>query len=230
LTAIIDPPLATDLIEIDPQNPDPKAIDRAVSEILRGRLVGVPTDALYSIVTDPYNLHAVGRVFAAKGREAIRSLPMAISDTFMAEELAAELNSRFFILARHFWPGPLTMIVGAAARVPLKVTGNTGRLALRHADSKTLNAIVERIGRPLIATSANLSGEPTASSGIDLFATMDGRIDLVLDGGVCTGQGPTTVDITEPYWRVIKEGAIPEREIRERLHPKYGPETESLLS
>jgi L-threonylcarbamoyladenylate synthase len=212
--------VATDLIEIDPNQPDPAAIDRAASEVLRGRVVGVPTDALYSLVADPYNLHAVVRVFAAKGREHIRSLPLAISDTFMAEELASELNSRFFILARHFWPGPLTMIVGAAARVPLKVTGNTGRLPIRHAQSKTLNAIVERVGRPLIATSANLSGEPTLSSGIDLFAAMDGRVDLVLDGGVCTGPGPTTVDITEPYWRVIKEGAISEREIRERLHPK----------
>jgi L-threonylcarbamoyladenylate synthase len=212
--------VATDLLEIDPNNPDPAAIDRAASEVLRGRVIGVPTDALYSLVADPYNLHAVGRVFAAKGREHIRSLPMAISDTFMAEELASELNSRFFILARHFWPGPLTMIVGAAARVPLKVTGNTGRLPLRHAQSKTLNAIVDRVGRPLIATSANLSGEPTLSSGIDLFAAMDGRVDLVLDGGVCTGPGPTTVDITEPFWRVVKEGAIPEREIRERLHPK----------
>lgn len=212
--------MATDLLEIDPNNPDPAAVDRAAAEVLRGRVIGVPTDALYSLVADPYNLHAVGRVFAAKGREHIRSLPMAISDTFMAEELASELNSRFFILARHFWPGPLTMIVGAAARVPLKVTGNTGRLPLRHAQSKTLNAIVDRVGRPLIATSANLSGEPTLSSGIDLFAAMDGRVDLVLDGGVCTGPGPTTVDITEPFWRVVKEGAIPEREIRERLHPK----------
>ena len=159
-------------------------------------------------------------MFHAKGREPHRSLPLLVSDVVMAEELASEVSNRFFILARRFWPGPLTIIVPASANVPLKVTGNTGRLALRHADSKALNGIVERVGRPLIATSANLSGQPTLSNGIDLFATMDGRVDLVLDGGVCTGPGPTTVDITEPYWRVIKEGAIPEREIRERLHPK----------
>jgi L-threonylcarbamoyladenylate synthase len=109
------------------------------------------------------------------------------------------------------------MIVPAAAKVPLKVTGNTGRLAMRHADSKVLNAIIEKVGHAVIATSANISGHPTISSGIELFATLDGRVDLVLDGGVCTGQGSTTVDITEPYWRVIKEGAISEREIAERL-------------
>ena len=209
--------MATDLIEINPDQPAPEAIDRAVAEIGRGRVVGVPTDALYALVADPFSLHTVGRVFAAKGRESVRSLPLAVSDTLMAEDLANELNSRFYILARHFWPGPLTMIVPAAAKVPLKVTGNTGRLALRQANSKALNMILEKMGQAVIATSANLSGQPTISSGIELFAVMDGRVDLVLDGGPCTGTGPTTVDITEPYWRVIKEGAISEKEIAERL-------------
>jgi L-threonylcarbamoyladenylate synthase len=209
--------VATDLIEIDIDNPYAGAIERAVLEIRRGGIVGVPTDALYVLVADPFNLQAVGRVFSAKVRENIRSLPLAVSDILMAEDLAKELNSRFYILARHFWPGPLTMIVPAAAKVPLKVTGNTGRLAIRHAGSNTLNAIIEKAGHALIATSANISGEPTLCSGIELFAAMDGRIDLVLDGGLCAGPGPTTVDITEPYWKVIKEGAISQREIAERL-------------
>lgn len=209
--------MATDLIEIDSSNPSPEAIERAAKEIARGRIVGVPTDARYVLVADVFNLHAAGRVFDAKGRDSVRSLPLAISDIMMAEDLGKDLTSRFYVLARHFWPGPLTIIVPAAAKVPLKVTGNTGRLALRQTASGTLNAIIEKIGHAVIATSANISGSPTVSSGIELFALMDGRVDLVLDGGVCTGSGPTTVDITEPYWRVIKEGAISEREIAERL-------------
>ncbi len=209
--------MATDLIEIDPENPSIDAVERALHEIRRGRLVGVPTDALYVLVADPFNLLAVTKVFATKSRESVRSLPLAVSDVLMAEDLAKELNSRFYILARHFWPGPLTMIVAAGARVPLKVTGNTGRLALRQAKSPVLDVLLEKSGQPLIATSANLSGQPTMASGIDLFAAMDGSISLVLDGGLCTGQGPTTVDITEPYWKVIKEGAISEKEIAERL-------------
>lgn len=209
--------MATDLIEIKTDNPDSAAIDRCVREINRGGVVGVPTDALYVLVADPFNLQAVGRVFAAKGRESVRSLPLAVSDTLMAEDLAKELNSRFYILSRHFWPGPLTMIVPAAAKVPLKVTGNTGRLALRQTSSRALNALIEKTGHALIATSANMSGTPTVSSGIELFAAMDGRVNLVLDGGSCTGPGSTTVDITEPYWKVIKEGAISEKDIAERL-------------
>jgi len=209
--------VATDLIEINSENPEPAVIARAAEEISRGRVIGVPTDALYVLVADPLNLQAVGRVYASKGRDTVRSLPLAISDLLMAEDLGKELDSRFYILARHFWPGPLTIIVPASAKVPLKVTGNTGRLALRQAKSNTLNAIIEKIGHALIATSANLSGEPTLCSGIELFAAMDGRIDLVLEGGLCVGPGPTTIDVTEPYWRVIKEGAITEREIAERL-------------
>ena len=192
-------------------------MERAVHEVRRGRVVGVPTDALYVLVADPFNLNAVGKVFASKGRESVRSLPLAVSDVLMAEELGKELNSRFYILARHFWPGPLTMIVQAAARVPLKVTGNTGRLAVRQAKAPVLDALLEKIAQPLIATSANLSGHPTVASGIELFAAMDGAVSLVLDGGLCTGQGSTTVDITEPYWKVIKEGAISEKDIAERL-------------
>lgn len=209
--------VATDLIEVQINDPSPSAIDRAAREVVRGRVVGVPTDALYVLVADPFSLYAAGKVFAAKGRESVRSLPLAISDTLMAEDLAKELDSRFHILSRHFWPGPLTMIVPAAAKVPLKVTGNTGRLALRHTNSQVLNAIIDKIGHAVIATSANISGSPTISSGIDLFAAMDGRVDLVLDGGICNGPGSTTVDITGAYWRVIKEGAISERDIAERL-------------
>ena len=118
------------------------------------------------------------------------------------------------------WPAGrmvLTIIVQASSRVPLKVTGNTGRLAMRQSKSKVANALLERLAQPLIATSANLSGQPTCTSGIEVFGAMDGRVDLVLDAGPATGLGATTVDITEPYWRVIKEGVIPESSIAEVL-------------
>lgn len=209
--------MATDLIEIDPEQPSSPAIDRAAAMVRRGGVVAIPTDALYVLVCDPLNLHAVGRIFAAKGRKEERALPLLVSDVVMAEELAKEVPKRFYLLARHFWPGPLTIIVPASEKVPLKVTGNTGRLAMRQAQSKTANALLERLAQPLVSTSANLSGQPTCSSGIEVFGAMDGRVDLVLDGGLAGGAGATTVDITEPYWRVIKEGAIPEKDIAEVL-------------
>ena len=211
--------MATDLVEINPEEPQPEALERAAAAVRRGRVVAIPTDALYTLVADPFNLRAVTQVFTAKGRESHRSLPILVHDLMMAEELAGELNNRFYILARRFWPGPLTIIVPASAKVPLKVTGNTGRMALRQSRSNVAQKLLEMCNGPLIATSANISGHPTCRSGIEVFGMMDGRVDLVVDGGMCAGAGATTVDITEPYWRLIKTGAIEEKEIAECLKP-----------
>lgn len=209
--------MATDLIQIDAEQPLPEAIERAAAYIRRGDVIAIPTEALYVLVADPLNLNAVGRVFTAKGREIHRSLPLLVSGVFMAEDLAKELSSRFQILARHFWPGPLTIIVPASAKVPLKVTGNTGRLAMRQSRSRVAQALLDWLDQPLIATSANISGQPTCRSGIEVFGVMDGRVDLILDSGPCPGLGSTTVDVTEPYWKIIREGAISEKEIADVL-------------
>jgi L-threonylcarbamoyladenylate synthase len=211
--------MATDLVEINPEEPQPEVLERAAAAVRRGKVAAIPTDALYTLVADPFNLGAVAQVFQAKGREPHRSLPILVGDLMMAEELASELSNRFFILARRFWPGPLTIIVPASARVPLKLTGNTGRLALRQSRSKVANQLIAMLNQPLISTSANISGRPTCRSGIDVFGMMDGRVDLVIDGGMCNGAGATTVDITEPYWRLIRAGAIEEKEIAECLQP-----------
>src|ERR1051325_4243365 len=149
--------MATDLVEINPEEPQPEVVERAAAAVRRGRVVAIPTDALYTLIADPFNLRAVTQVFKAKGREPHRSLPILVRDIMMAEELASELNNRFFILARRFWPGPLTIIVPASAKVPLKVTGNTGRLAVRQTRSRVAHALLDWLDQPPISTSANIS-------------------------------------------------------------------------
>jgi len=186
--------------------------------IKRGGVVAIPTDTLYALVCDPLSLKAVGRIFQAKGRESDRALPVLVDGIVMAEELAKDASPDFFVLARRFWPGPLTIIATSSSKIPLKVTGNTGRLAMRQPKAAIPLALLEKMGQPLIATSANLSGQPTCSSGIEVFGVMDGKVDLVLDGGLCLGVGATTVDITGSCWRVIKEGAIPEHAIADTLN------------
>lgn len=205
--------MATDLVEIDQEKPSSDSLDRAALFVRRGKVIGIPTDALYTLVADPFNLKAVQQVFIAKGREINRSLPILVADAMMAEELVKAVPESFHILARRFWPGPLAMILPASARIPLRATGNTGRLAVRHSSSAVVQGLIDRLGHPLIATSANISGSPTCRSGIDVFGMMDGRVDLVLDGGVCSGPGATTVDLTEPVWKMIREGAVSEKEI-----------------
>jgi L-threonylcarbamoyladenylate synthase len=209
--------VATDLIEIDPHEPSAEALDRAVEAIFAGLVVAVPTDALYTLVADPFSVPAVRKVYAAKGREIQRALPMLVRDAMMVEELAREISPRFRMLTRKFWPGPLTLIMPASPRVPLRATGNTGRLAVRQARCRLTDELITRLNQPVIATSANVSGHPTCRSGIEVFGVMDGRVDLVLDGGSCEGMGATTVDITEPEWRMIREGAISQRDIAECL-------------
>ena len=209
--------MATDLIEIDPLEPSCEALDRAEASIRLGHVVALPTDALYALVADPYDLRAVRQVFHAKGRENQRTLPLFVRDALMVEEIAREVPPRFRILARRFWPGPLTIIMPASATLPLRATGNTGRLAVRQARSRLVDELLARLNQPLIATSANISGRPTCRSGIEVFGVMDGRVDLVLDGGPSNGLGATTLDITGPQWQMIREGAIPERDIAECL-------------
>jgi L-threonylcarbamoyladenylate synthase len=209
--------VATDLIEIDPLEPSPEALDRAVAAIRGGRVVAVPTDALYTLLADPFSLPAVRKIYRAKGRENHRALPLLVRDALMVEDLTRDISTRFALLARKFWPGPLTMILPASPRVPLRATGNTGRLAVRQARCILTDELIARLNQPVVATSANMSGRPTCRSGIEVFGIMDGRVDLVLDGGFCEGVGATTVDITEPEWRLIKEGAIGSKEIAECL-------------
>jgi L-threonylcarbamoyladenylate synthase len=209
--------VATDLIEINPLDPSPEALDRAAAAIRSGQVVAVPTDALYTLVADPFSLPAVRHVYQAKGRAIHRALPVLVRDALMVEELAREISPRFRVLARRFWPGPLTIILPASPAVPLRATGNTGRLAVRQARSVVADALIARLNQPLIATSANISGHPTCRSGIEVFGMMDGRVDLVLDGGACEGTGASTVDITELEWHMIREGAVTSRDIAECL-------------
>lgn len=209
--------MATNLIEVDPESPSSEALDRAEAAIRLGQVVAIPTDALYTLVADPFDLRAVRQVYHAKGRENHRPLPIFVRDALMVEELVREATPRFQILARRFWPGPLTIIMTASPTLPLRATGNTGRLAVRHAKSRLVDELLTRLDQPLIATSANLSGRPTCTSGIEVFGVMDGRVDLVLDGGQSHGVGATTLDITEIDWRLIREGAIQRTEIAECL-------------
>ena len=189
-------------------------MDAAAQAVRDGEVVAIPSDALYVLVADPFNLNAVAKVFEAKRREHHRSLPLLVDGVPMAEEYAARLSSSFYVLTRQFWPGPLTLIVPASAKVPLRVTGNTGRLALRRSASVLAWNLIDRLRTPLIATSANVSGRPTCRSGFEVLGTMDGRVRLIVDGGAVAGPAATTIDITPTQWRLIREGAVSRDEIQ----------------
>ncbi len=207
----------SEVIPIQNQEPEADKIAYAARVIQRGELVAIPTDALYAVVADPFNLAAVDRVFQAKSRAWDRSLPLIVESVDQVVELAQNLPSRFYLLAHRYWPGPLTMIVEAAGCVPLKLTGNTGRLAVRQPASPIALGLLARLGMPLVATSANISGHPTCASATEVLATMGNHLSLILDSPITDHRAATTLDVTVPKCRLIREGAITDEEIREFL-------------
>ena len=132
-----------------------------------------------------------------------------------AEDLA-KLPDEFRMLAKKFWPGPLTIIVRAASKLPLKVTANTGNVALRIPSAKIPLAVIRAAGIPITATSANLSGASECTTAEQVRDQLQDRIGIIVDGGVSPREvASTIVDLSngDERWRVIREGAIPAKEI-----------------
>src|SRR3954449_5393290 len=134
------------MVKINSNKPEPSLIRYAADQIRAGQVLGMPTDTFYGLAADPLNLRAVDRVYEIKSRSRHKPLSLLIESTDQAEELAKPLPEEFYALARRFWPGPLTMIVRAASRLPLKVTANTGNVALRVPAAENPLAVI-RAGR-----------------------------------------------------------------------------------
>ena len=206
------------VIPVRSDEPEEDVVAYCIKAIQRGELVAIPTDTLYCIAADPFNLAAVEKVFAAKSRAWDRSLPLIVESIDQVEELAQKLPSQFYLLAHRYWPGKVGIIVEAAASVPLKVTGNTARLSVRQPASALSRKLLAKFGMPLIATSANVSGYPTCSTAAEVLAALGPQLSLILDSPVDSHRGiATTVDVTGPKWRLIREGVVSEEELQEFL-------------
>ena len=116
-----------EILKINSEEPESSLIRYAADQIRAGEVLGMPTDTFYGLAADPFNLRAVERVYEIKSRSRHKPLSLLIGDVEQAEELAKPLPEEFHALAKKFWPGPLTIIVKAASRLPLKVTANTGQ-------------------------------------------------------------------------------------------------------
>jgi tRNA threonylcarbamoyl adenosine modification protein (Sua5/YciO/YrdC/YwlC family) len=210
--------LSAEVLKLNAANPDPRIIRYAAGWLNRGAVVAIPTDTLYALAADPVNLSAVEEIFRVKGRPENRALPILISSLIHAQVLAANLPDNFFRLAQACWPGPLTIVVDASNRLPLKVTANTRRVALRWPKSKIVIDLIAELGVPLTGTSANLSGSPTCVSGIEVFTQLGDRLPLILDAGDTNGSMPSTiVELRGDHWCIGREGAMPAEQISQAL-------------
>ena len=210
--------MPAEILKVSPDKPDPQILRYAAGFIHSGHVVGIPTDTLYGLAADPFNLAAVQQIYAIKGRQEQKPLPILVSSLQQATLLVRDLPDELLKLARKFWPGALTLVVDASHRIPLKVTGNSGRVALRWPNSPVVCALVETMETPLTGTSANLSGFSPCSNAEQVFKQMGDRLPLILDAGD-TGQtlASTIVDLRGGEWRVLREGAVSEAQIREAL-------------
>ena len=206
--------MPVEVLKISSNAPERYIVDYASGFLKRGRVVGVPTDTFYALCADPFNLAAIERVFQVKGRAEDKALPILVDSVEQAVSLARDVPDAFLTLAHHFWPGALTLVVEATHRLPLKVTGNSGKVALRWPNSRVISSLIETVGGPLTGTSANLSGHPSCSSCEQIVGQLGDRLPLILDSGDTGGTlASTIVRIEGNEWYLAREGAIPEADI-----------------
>lgn len=209
-----------EILRINATKPEASLVQYVASQIQAGQVLGMPTDTFYGLAADPFNLRAVDRVYEIKSRSRHKALSLLIESVDQAEELAHYLPEHFYELARRFWPGPLTIIVRAAARLPLKVTANTGNVALRVPAAEIPLAVVKAAGIPITATSANLSGETECTSAQQVLEQLEERIPMIVDGGPSPREiASTIIDLSgDGPWKLIREGAVPASAISEILN------------
>jgi tRNA threonylcarbamoyl adenosine modification protein (Sua5/YciO/YrdC/YwlC family) len=207
-----------EVLKVSSERPEVHILQYAAGVIARGQVVCIPTDTLYGLAADPFNLAAVQQVYRVKGRPETRALPILISSLDQVVVLARDIPDGFFLLAKRFWPGALTLVLDASDRLPLRVTGNTGGVAVRWPKSRVACGLVETVGSPITGTSANISGFPACSNAVEAAKQLGDRVPLILDAGE-TGAvlASTIVDLRGGTWRIAREGIIPESEIAAAL-------------
>ena len=210
--------MLTQRIRLHGASEDRTALETAAAAILDGNLIALPTETFYALSADLYNLRAVERIFQIKGRPDWKALLVLIDSVDQAEVISDNIPPVFYEIAARYWPGPLTLILPAAKRVPLKVTGGTGTVGMRIPNQPFTRSVIDRVRLPIIGTSANLSGHPSCSTAEDVLSQLGGKIELVVDAGDSPGTAASTVlDLTSKPARVVREGAIPNEVLAEYL-------------
>jgi tRNA threonylcarbamoyl adenosine modification protein (Sua5/YciO/YrdC/YwlC family) len=220
--------LPAELLRVSAQSPEPEVLRYAADFLARGCVIGVPTDTFYGLAADPFNLAAVDEIYRVKGRPETRALPILVNCLDQAillfrdriyENTAEEaIPQNFMRLAQTFWPGALTLVVQASHRLPLKVTAGTGRIAVRWPRSEVVTQLIREFDGPITGTSANVSGFPSCSNATQVMKQLESRLPLVLDAGETGAALPSTiVGLEGDNWEILREGAIPVREIEKAL-------------
>lgn len=191
-----------------------KGIPEAAGIIRRGGLLAVPTETVYGLAANGFDGAAVEKIFAVKGRPENKPLSLMVSGKEAIDELCEDVPEAAYMLADCFWPGPLTIILKAKPGIPDIVRAGGETIGLRCPDHPKTLELLRELRLPLAAPSANPSGEKSPTSAEQVLGYFDGRIEGVINGGVCDfGLESTIIDLTETPYRILRHGAADERDI-----------------
>jgi L-threonylcarbamoyladenylate synthase len=193
-------------------------IERAVEILQAGGLAVIPTDTVYGIAAALAHPRAIERIYEIKGRDRLKAIPILVSDPEQVASLSHEVGPTAERLARHFWPGALTIVVEASDRVPPEALSGGMTVGLRMPDNETALEIIRRCGGALAVTSANPSGKREARTAAEARQSLGDLIDFIVDGGTAPGGVPSTVvDATIEPFRILRQGAITRDELQSVL-------------
>jgi L-threonylcarbamoyladenylate synthase len=174
-----------------------------------GGLVAFPTESFYGLGADALDSDAVARVFEVKGRPEQKALLVLVDSIDMAAGLAARISDGARALMARYWPGPLTLVLEAADRVPAGLTGGGSTIGVRMPGHAVARALVHSAGRPITAPSANPSDAPPPLTAAAVREYFEGRVELILDGGpTAGGAGSTVADCTVWPPRILRQGPV----------------------
>lgn len=191
-------------------------LSHALQVLKDGGLVAFPTDTVYGLGAMAFNPQAIVRLYQAKGRSSDNPIPVLIASATELTRIALKISPMARQLAARFWPGPVTLVVWRRLSLPKEISA-TPTVGVRVPDHALAQALLTAAG-PLAVTSANRSNQPTSRTAAQVMDGLDGRIDLILDGGKTPGGEPSTVvDCTQAIPQILRPGPIREQEILESL-------------
>lgn len=210
--------METKIYRLNEENIDIDIITKAGEVLKKGGLVAFPTETVYGLGGDALNPESSKKIYAAKGRPSDNPLIVHVTNMEAIEKIVKEIPEDAVKLAKKFWPGPLTMIFNKNDVVPKETTGGLETVAIRMPSNKIARALIDAEGGYIAAPSANLSGRPSPTIAKYVIEDMEGRIEIIIDGGASdVGLESTIVDCTEDKPMILRPGYITQEMLEEAL-------------
>ena len=213
---------ATEMIDVRKRDPSCRyGIAKAAKLIREGKVVVFPTETVYGLGANAFDSNAIKKIYKIKNRAQDNPLIVHVNSMEMARSLVTELNEDAQRLASIFWPGPLTLVLPKSISIPDETTAKLDTVAIRWPSDKVALDLISASGVPIAAPSANMSGRPSVTRAIHAFEELKGKVELILDGGMCKiGIESTVVSLVQSTPVILREGKISKEQIEELLGKK----------